>query len=75
MGEQSAYPGPIENAPLFKGELILFEGECGCSSEYYNQLSFKYFVLMIINFQVIVKSVRDPDDNLLNITLSINRLE
>ena len=36
-----------------------------CSSEYYQQLSFKYFVRIFLYFQVILKSMKVADDTFL----------
>ena len=50
-------------------EIFLTKAELGkylkekCWSEHHLQLSFKYLLQVIFNFQVIVKKISDPDDN------------
>ena len=45
-----------------------------CLSEHYKQLSSKYFIKVILNFQVIIKSILYPDDNFSKKLLSIKRV-
>ena len=34
-----------------------------CYSEHYQEYSYKYFFKIILNSKVIIKSIKDPDDN------------